>query len=98
MNTRNIPEGQWIGEQRCPNCDFELCAAFDPEGERDPRQGDACACINCHAVLEFGEGLKLRIMSEREIAAMPEKVRHALAAYIAALTVAKLAMPKETKQ
>lgn len=69
---------------RCPWCRTKLDAASDPVGDATPKPGDLSVCINCAAMLTFGDDLKLRALSAKEIAALPidtarELVRYAMA-------------------
>lgn len=65
----------------CPKCGDKLDAVTNltrnQPGGPDP--GSVSMCINCGAVLMFGEGLTLREMTHPEIGALPEDALFLLA-------------------
>lgn len=57
--------------QPCPHCSYPLDAAFNPDAGRGPEPGDATVCINCAALLYFGEGMTLHEYTVAELEALP---------------------------
>jgi len=63
----------------CPNCQKLLDAAIAVGGSGSPRSGDVTVCVYCGALLSFGVGLRLRVLTWDEVLALPLDVRQRLA-------------------
>lgn len=46
----------------CPECGKRLDAATGLTSDRPPKPGDISVCVGCHAVLEFDDYLRLRLV------------------------------------
>jgi hypothetical protein len=53
----------------CPVCFTKLDAVTSVEGEFTPKVGDCTICLGCASVLQFTEGMELRLSSLMEIPA-----------------------------
>lgn len=71
INTHKVPA------QSCPGCGVELSAA-SASHDASPTVGAVTVCIECGAVLEFGEGLLLRALTPEQVDALPEYLRDAV--------------------
>ena len=52
-------------EPACPGCGVGLSGALGPE-QRKPQAGDLSVCAYCSALLVFGEGPSLRLLTDEE--------------------------------
>lgn len=62
--------------QPCPVCKNPLDSAAPVDGVfARPGEGDAIICVLCTSFLAFGEGLKLRAMTDSDVADLPDDIR-----------------------
>jgi len=55
-------------ESKCLNCGYVMDAATGFGPDNKPSEGDIAICFRCGAVMAFGKDLKLRGLSDQEIA------------------------------
>lgn len=68
-------------QSNCPSCGKPLDAAtfiMGDENVKTPEDDDLTVCIYCRSFLKFYDGLKLRLMTQQEIAELPDKIRNML--------------------
>ena len=59
-----------LDADRCPKCGhlFNSATCVDEtKGDIEPTAGDISLCVNCAAILEFDENLKLRMCDDKTI-------------------------------
>ena len=59
----------------CPNCGNFLDAATQIGGDAKPDPGDISVCIECAAILQFGDDLALTIFPEDELKTLPKNIQ-----------------------
>jgi hypothetical protein len=64
-----------LPESRCPQCNYVLTGASNPNGDGEPEPGCASVCLNCGQLMIFADDLTLRkanALDVRELMAWPE--------------------------
>jgi hypothetical protein len=59
-----------VTEDHCPNCGSEMCRASSRETKAPPTPGDWLICIDCGALLRWGDAHKLRLATQPELASL----------------------------
>jgi hypothetical protein len=77
-----------LPEDNCPKCDKSVTRATSTEGEI-PEKGDITICINCRTWLKFSDEMRLIILTEKEIKALPNKIYEKLVMTTLALELSR---------
>ena len=59
-----------LDADKCPKCGYFFDSATcvdETKGDIEPTAGDISLCVNCAAILEFDENLKLRMCDDKTI-------------------------------
>ena len=62
-----IGESQRITESKCPECGKRLDGCSGVNHNRQPKVGDVTICIKCTEIAVFGNNLKLRKPTKKEM-------------------------------
>lgn len=72
--------GHRVTASRCPTCGAEHDAASDPNDDAAvPTPGSYTVCINCAALLRFGQGFELEPVSVSEELSLDRQTRGQIA-------------------
>jgi hypothetical protein len=66
METHHVPGAV------CPVCSKLLDGATNINDDGAPKPGDVSVCVDCMSILTFTPDLKLRLMTQGEVQALPE--------------------------
>ncbi len=81
---------------QCPHCKKILTGHLSTEGKLDnPSKGDICICIDCHSILKYQGGAKLKKISIAQV--RDKKLRDTLQMALYMVMNQKL-LKKEMKQ
>ena len=63
----------------CPECGKVLDCSTSVEFDgAKPSPGDISICLDCTAILEFGENLELKRISNEDFSSLPENIKNSL--------------------
>jgi len=67
-----------INDSNCPVCGYELNRLSSITHEEKPRPGDCTVCLKCTSFLLITDTFGHALMSDKQIAELPGKIRYQL--------------------
>lgn len=78
-----------VPENKCPVCLSRLDGAMGISDNNYPNVGDITFCASCFTILRFITDLKVEVLTDGEIAALPDYVKEELSFGIATFMLLK---------